>query len=119
MTQTIPQPAPLLPVNHATDRPLRVVLTIIAFLATLALLASRMSTRSYDNWQADLSGFATIQIMPVGEGDRERAASQALNAFHCPSYYKFKTVIRPALKPRSPTQTYHFLLKTINAGKVI
>jgi len=80
MTQTIPQPAPLLPVNHATDRPLRVVLTIIAFLATLALLASRMSTRSYDNWQADLSGFATIQIMPVGEGDRERAASQALNA---------------------------------------
>jgi len=78
MSQTIPQPAPLLPVNQGSDRPLRLVLTIMAFLAALALLTSRMSTRSYQIWQADLSSFATVQIMPNDNKARERTANEAL-----------------------------------------
>lgn len=64
---------PLLPVNHGADRPLRIVLTIMAFLAGLALLGSRMADRSFERWQGELSGFATVQVLPSTIDERSRA----------------------------------------------
>ena len=76
--------APLLPINHAADRPLRVVLTIMAFLAALSLLGSRMAERSYLSWENELAGFATVQIIVESHDDvmpATRRAQDALNNF--------------------------------------
>lgn len=75
---------PLLPVNHRADRPLRIVLTIMAFLAGLALLGSRMADRSFERWQGELSGFATVQVIPSSlgaRGDVITATEAALSSF--------------------------------------
>lgn len=75
---------PLLPVNHRADRPLRIVLTIMAFLAGLALLGSRMADRSFERWQGELSGFATVQVIPgtiEARGEAITATEAALASF--------------------------------------
>ena len=83
-TSTLRQ-APLLPVNHKADRPLRIVLTIMAFLAALALLGSRMTERAYAGWETELSGFATVQIMSDTADsvmDATQTARDALSDFN-------------------------------------
>jgi len=69
---------PLLPVDKTAERPLWVVLIIMAFLAALALLSARMGERNYDALQTNLAGAATIQLTDVTPENRLEAAQQML-----------------------------------------
>lgn len=66
MNELLPQNTtaqPLLSAQADNARSLVVVLTIMAFLATLALLFSLSADRLRKNWQGELGRSATIQIM--------------------------------------------------------
>lgn len=69
---------PLLPIDKAAERPLWVVLIIMAFLAALALLSARMGERNYSSLQADLAGTATVQLSDITPENRLETAQQAL-----------------------------------------
>jgi len=75
---------PLLPRDKAFERPLFIVMVIMAFLAALTLLSSRMSARSYNAWQSDLNGAATVQlqhITPENRLERVRSAIKIIQGF--------------------------------------
>jgi len=64
---------PLLPIDKAAERPLWVVLIIMAFLAALALLSARMGERNYgitaviddhSEWSDDISRAARAFTLP-------------------------------------------------------
>lgn len=69
---------PLLPVDITAERPLWVVLIVMAFLAALALLSARMGERNYKGLQADLAGAATLQLTDITTENRLDIAQQAL-----------------------------------------
>lgn len=74
----------LLPRDKSSERPLFIVMIIMAFLAALTLLSSRMSARSYNAWQGDLNGAATVQLMELNQDkrtERVRAAVKIINNF--------------------------------------
>jgi cell division transport system permease protein len=54
----------ILPYNKKNDRPLFMVLVILAFLATLTLLATASGYRAATGWQNNLQGKLTVQIKP-------------------------------------------------------
>lgn len=70
--------APLLPHDRQHNRPLRVVLTIMAFLTAIACVLTAMSFRSVAVWKTRITQSATVQIMDVAPADREMMTSQAL-----------------------------------------
>ncbi len=55
---------PILPYNKKTDRPLFMVLVILAFLATMTLLATSSGHRAAEGWRSNLQGKLTVQIKP-------------------------------------------------------
>ena len=59
----IPSAYPLLNTQHDNARTLVAVLTIMAFLASLALIFALSAQRLKTNWQNELGSNATIQIM--------------------------------------------------------
>ena len=61
----LPAEQPLLPRQPQTERPLIVALIIMAFLATLALLAGRQGLRLGAEWQNELYGTASLQVFDV------------------------------------------------------
>lgn len=73
------QSEPLLPVDKTAERPLWVVLIIMAFMAALALLSARMGERNYKGLQAQLAGQATIQLNSITPENRLDVAQQALD----------------------------------------
>ncbi|MBL4854626.1 MAG: hypothetical protein JKY25_10360 [Robiginitomaculum sp.] len=60
----------LLPDNKKTDRPLFMVFAILAFLATLTLLASAAGYRASADWRSDLAESITVQVKPRAELNR-------------------------------------------------
>ncbi len=72
-----PPPQPLLPDDKLADRPLFVVLAILAFLATLTLLTVKLSYVSAGSWGDDLSRTVTVQIIPIMGKDTNEAAQKA------------------------------------------
>ena len=70
---------PLLPIDHGAERPLWVVLCVMAFFAALALLSARIGARSYSQWQSDLAGSATVQLSQVSAENRVEKTEQALS----------------------------------------
>ena len=58
---------PILPYNKKDDRPLFMVLVILAFLATLTLLATASGYRAAAGWHNSLQGKLTVQIKPSAE----------------------------------------------------
>ncbi len=70
---------PLLPIDKAAERPLWVVLIIMAFLAALALLSARMGDRNYSALQSELAGTATLQLKGLTPNNRLDIAQQALS----------------------------------------
>ncbi len=72
---------PLLPSNKQDDRPLFVVFVILAFLATLTLLASASGYRAVAAWQSDLSSSITVQVKPTGHLGEAAAARDILLQF--------------------------------------
>ncbi len=73
---------PLLPIDSSAERPLWVVLCVMAFFAALALLSARIGARSYSQWQSDLAGSATVQLSQVSAENRLEKAEQALSIIH-------------------------------------
>lgn len=69
---------PLMPIDKAAERPLWVVLIIMAFLAALALLSARIGERHYSSQQANLAGQATIQLNGLTPVNRLDVAQKAL-----------------------------------------
>jgi len=55
---------PILPYDKKNDRPLFMVLVILAFLATLTLLATASGYRAAVGWENNLQGRLTVQIKP-------------------------------------------------------
>jgi len=71
---------PLLSTQSDNARSLIVVLAIMAFLATLALLFSLSADRLRANWQGELGRSATVQIMVDSPELRETKIQTALSA---------------------------------------
>lgn len=71
-------PESLLPKDKRHDWPLLIVMTIMAFLAGLALLLSAMSIRATNYWQDDLKQTATVQIFTEDNTDRDQVLLSAL-----------------------------------------
>jgi len=72
-------PQPLLSAQSDNARSLIIVLSIMAFLATLALLFSLSADRLRKNWQGELGRSATVQIMVDSPELRETKIETALN----------------------------------------
>lgn len=79
MSTSSPKSEPLLPVDSAAERPLWVVLSIMAFFAVLALLSSRLGVRQYDGLTSDLAGQASVQLTDLTAQNRLDVAQQALS----------------------------------------
>ncbi len=58
----------ILPYDKKNDRPLFMVLVILAFLATITLLATASGYRAAVGWQENLQGKLTVQIKPTISG---------------------------------------------------
>ena len=87
MSQLAPQnpEQPLLSSQADNARSIVIVLSIMAFLATLALLFSLSADRLRKNWQGELGSSATVQIMIENAELRQTQITTALD------------VLRPAL----------------------
>lgn len=72
------RPAPILPRNSAADRPLLIVMTIMAFMASLALLLTSMSNRASTDWQSELKQSATVQVYVTDASERAEAVARAM-----------------------------------------
>lgn len=72
------KPAPILPRNSLADRPLLIVMSIMAFMASLALLLTSMSNRASTNWQSELKQSATVQIYVTDNAERGDAVARAI-----------------------------------------
>ncbi|KAA5803944.1 hypothetical protein F1654_09130 [Alkalicaulis satelles] len=66
--------APLLPPDHARDRPLFAVAAILVFLASLAALGAAGAWRASDGWTAQLAGELTVQLIAVDGRDADADA---------------------------------------------
>ena len=72
----LPAEQPLLPRRPQTEKPLIVALIIMAFLATLALLAGRQGLRLGAEWQNELYGTASLQVFDVAPENQTIIASR-------------------------------------------
>lgn len=82
MSDSFPQstpPQPLLSGQADNARSLVIVLTIMAFLAALALLFSLSADRLRKDWQGELGRSATVQIMVDSSETRATKIGTALN----------------------------------------
>jgi len=70
---------PILPRNSLADRPLLIVMSIMAFMASLALLLTAMSNRASTNWQSELKQSATVQIYVAENAERGNAVARAMS----------------------------------------
>jgi len=59
----LPAPQSLLPRRGQGDRPLLVIMAVMAFLAGLALLTALWGARAGEIWTSDLDGRMTVQVM--------------------------------------------------------
>ena len=83
MNTVLPQassPQPLLSAQADPARSLIIVLSIMAFLATLALLFSLSADRLRKNWQGELGRSVTVQIMVDNPELRDAKIETALSA---------------------------------------
>ncbi len=69
--------SPLLFEDKSDGRPLFMILVILAFLASLTLLATKTSYFAAAHWSAQLSDTATVQIKPGEGGLSQQTAAQA------------------------------------------
>lgn len=70
-------PQPLIPSDKGDDRPMIVVLAILAFLMTMTLLGVKSSYAMGNNWKSELDNKITIQIIPISGVERDVTAEKA------------------------------------------
>jgi cell division transport system permease protein len=68
---------PLFREDKSIGQPLFMILAIMAFLATLSLLAAKSSYSAAGHWKAQLSNTATVQIKPSDIVDPQKQADKA------------------------------------------
>ena len=61
------KPQPLLPAKSPQDRPMFIILMILAFLATLSLLSIKSSFSTAKAWRAELQNTLTVQVLPQAD----------------------------------------------------
>lgn len=69
LSQSLAPDIPLLPKRSGEERPLLVILSIMACLASLTLVLSLSGFRTSQNWQNDNARALTIQVIPSEDGD--------------------------------------------------
>ena len=72
------RPTPLLPEAGAAGAPLTVVVAILAFMASLALVGDLVVKRAVDEWTRDLTGTVTVQITGEETAAIEAAAGRVV-----------------------------------------
>ena len=75
---TLPPPQPLLPERARGDRPLFVIMGVMAFLAGLALLVAIWASRAGDIWTSGLEGRLTVQVVNAEQAEQAVAVVDAL-----------------------------------------
>ena len=97
--QNIHQPTPLLPKDKNGDRPLFMVMAVLAFLATLTLLAVKTSYQMSARWGADLENTMTVQIKPGANIDAAQSAEAARTILR-----QFSSVERVEILPEASSR---------------
>jgi cell division transport system permease protein len=82
VTETAPtlsrrRPAALLPPEDARDGALVFVVTVLCFLACVAIVAALGANRAAEGWRAQLIGSATVLVRPSGVETADAAAARA------------------------------------------
>jgi cell division transport system permease protein len=75
-----PPPAPLLPSEDARDGALVFVVTILCFIACLALVSAMAANRIAHGWRTELRGSATVVVRPAPNETPDAAAARAADA---------------------------------------
>jgi cell division transport system permease protein len=70
-------PAPLLPSEDARDGALVFVVTILCFIACLALVSAMAANRTAHGWRTELKGSATVVVRPGPNETPDAAAARA------------------------------------------
>ena len=73
-------PAPLLPSEDARDGALVFVVTVLCFLACLALVSALSANRIAHGWRTELNGSATVVVRPGPSETPDAAAARAADA---------------------------------------
>ncbi len=68
----------VMPDSGVSGRTLTIVMTIMCYLACVALGALIIINKSIDNWTSDISGQVTVQIRPVSGSDVEAEINKAV-----------------------------------------
>jgi len=68
----------IMPDAGAAGRPLTAVITVMCFLACLALGSLVIISRSVDNWTRDMASQMTVQVRPVAGKNTDRAVAKAV-----------------------------------------
>ena len=68
----------IMPDSGVSGRTLTIVMTIMCYLACVALGALIIINKSIDNWTSDISGQVTVQIRPVSGFDIETEITKAV-----------------------------------------
>jgi cell division transport system permease protein len=68
----------IMPDSGVSGHTLTIVMTIMCYLACLALGALIIINKSIDNWTSDISGQVTVQVRPVSGSDIEAEISKAV-----------------------------------------
>lgn len=68
----------IMPDSGVSGRTLTIVMTIMCYLACVALGALIIINKSIDNWTSDISGQVTVQIRPVSGSDLEAEINKAV-----------------------------------------
>lgn len=68
----------IMPDSGVSGRTLTIVMTIMCYLACVALGALIIINKSIDNWTSDISGQVTVQIRPVSGFDVEAEIAKAV-----------------------------------------
>ncbi len=73
-------PTPILPPRQTEERPLFVIMAIMAFLSGLTLILVLLGFRISSHWQNDLSRSITVQVYVDPDADPEQEIQKALEA---------------------------------------
>jgi len=79
MDISLPNAQPLLPRRGQADRPLLMIMAVMAFLAGLALLTAIWASRAGDIWTSGLEGQMTVQVMDSAQAGEAVALIDGLS----------------------------------------
>ena len=79
MAAVLPPPQALLPERARGDRPLLVIMGVMAFLAGMAILTAIWASRAGEIWTSGLDGRMTVQVMDSAQAEAAEALLDAMD----------------------------------------